>query len=194
MPGNPPDAAGRRDNVPQNKPGRNSWAGPPPKRGSQDRWLFAVALLAMASPMHAAEIKVLSSNATKTLLEDIAPDVRDAPAGTRSRSASARRSRWPSACEAGEAADLVVITPEAIDQLAKDRARWWPARNIEIARSLIGIAVRRGAPRPDIGTPEALKQDAAGGEVRDLLRLPRPARPAASIPTRCSSGSASPPR
>ena len=37
------------------------------------RWLFAVALLAMASPMHAAEIKVLSSNATKTLLEDIGP-------------------------------------------------------------------------------------------------------------------------
>jgi molybdate transport system substrate-binding protein len=57
----------------------------------------------------------------------------------------------------GEAADLVVITPEAIDQLAKDN-KVVPGSRIEIARSLVGVAVRSGAPRPDISTPDALRK------------------------------------
>ncbi len=59
--------------------------------------------------------------------------------------------------DAGETADLVVITPEAIEQLTK-QGKVAPGTQVEIARSLVGIAVKRGAPRPDIGTPDALRK------------------------------------
>ena len=71
--------------------------------------------------------------------------------------------------DAGETADLVVITPQAIEQLTK-QGKVLPGTEIEIARSLIGIAVKRGAPKPDIGTPDALRKNAARGEIGDLLR------------------------
>ena len=120
------------------------------------RWLFAVALLALASPMHAAEIKVLSSNATKTLLEDIAPMFEKA-SGHKVTLGFGTSQQVAKRVEAGEAADLVVITPEAIDKLVKDN-KVVAGSNIEIARSLIGIAVRRGTPHPDIRTPDALRK------------------------------------
>jgi molybdate transport system substrate-binding protein len=59
--------------------------------------------------------------------------------------------------QAGEDADLAVITPEAIDQLTKE-GKLVAGSQIEIARSLIGIAVKSGAPKPDIGTPDALRK------------------------------------
>lgn len=37
------------------------------------RWLFALSLLVAADQARAAEIKVLSSNATKSLLEELGP-------------------------------------------------------------------------------------------------------------------------
>jgi len=59
--------------------------------------------------------------------------------------------------EAGEAADLVFMTSRAIEKLvALGRIR--PESRAELLRSGVGMAVRAGAPRPDIGTAEKLKQ------------------------------------
>jgi molybdate transport system substrate-binding protein len=53
-------------------------------------------------------------------------------------------------------ADIVVTGIEAIDDLAKEGAV--PAANrANIFLSRVGVAVREGAPKPNIGTPEALK-------------------------------------
>src|SRR5215204_4033595 len=112
------------------------------------RWLFAAALLAMASPVHAAEIKVLSSNATKTLLEEFGPMFEKA-SGHKVTLGFGTSQQVAKRVESGEPADLVVITPEAIDQLAKDN-KVVPGSRIEIARSLIGVGVRSGTPHPDI--------------------------------------------
>jgi molybdate transport system substrate-binding protein len=119
-------------------------------------WLIAVVALAITTQAHAAEIKVLSSNATKTLLEDIAPMFEKA-SGHKVTLGFGTSQQVAKRVESGEAADLVVITPEAIDRLVKD-GKVIAGTNVEIARSLIGIAVRRGTPHPDIRTPEALKK------------------------------------
>jgi molybdate transport system substrate-binding protein len=59
--------------------------------------------------------------------------------------------------EAGAVADLVVTTPEAIDALVKD-GKLVPGTRVNFVQSGVGVAVRAGARRPDISTPEAFKQ------------------------------------
>src|SRR5262245_52992417 len=57
----------------------------------------------------------------------------------------------------GATGDLAILTDEAIDDLIR-KGKVVPGSRVDLARSAIGIAVRVGAPKPDIGTPEALKK------------------------------------
>ena len=104
----------------------------------------------------AAEIKVLSSNATKTLLEDIAPMFERA-SGHKVTLGFGTSQQVVKRVQAGENADLGSSHRRRSTQLTK-QGKLVAGSQIEIARSLIGIAVQRGAPRPDIGTPDALRK------------------------------------
>ena len=57
----------------------------------------------------------------------------------------------------GEAADVAILTDDAVEGLI-EHGTLVPGSRRDIARSSIGIAVRAGAPRPDISTPAAFKQ------------------------------------
>jgi len=59
--------------------------------------------------------------------------------------------------DGGAAGDLVILTAEAVDDLIKKGAVAAGSR-VDIASSGIGIAVRKGAPRPDVSTAAALKR------------------------------------
>jgi molybdate transport system substrate-binding protein len=56
----------------------------------------------------------------------------------------------------GETVDLVIMAAPAIDALIKD-GKIVAGSNVNVARSGIGVAVRKGAPKPDIGSAQALK-------------------------------------
>jgi molybdate transport system substrate-binding protein len=56
----------------------------------------------------------------------------------------------------GEAFDVVVLTPAALDQLTK-AGKIVPGSAVPVARVAIGVAVKDGAPKPDISTVEAFK-------------------------------------
>jgi molybdate transport system substrate-binding protein len=56
----------------------------------------------------------------------------------------------------GEAADLVILTREGLDELATERRLIADSRT-DLARSYVGVAVKAGAPHPDIATPAALR-------------------------------------
>ena len=58
---------------------------------------------------------------------------------------------------AGAIADLAVLTAEAVDRLIAEGVMQ-PGSKVDLARSLVGIAVNRGARQPDIGTTEAFRQ------------------------------------
>ena len=58
--------------------------------------------------------------------------------------------------KAGDRPDIIILTPSAMDELDKSGALLAGTR-VEIARAQSGLAVRAGAPVPDISTPEALK-------------------------------------
>lgn len=58
---------------------------------------------------------------------------------------------------AGTAADAAILTEAAIDALIAAGIMAQGSR-VDLARSFIGVAVRAGAPRPDIATPESFRQ------------------------------------
>lgn len=57
---------------------------------------------------------------------------------------------------AGESADVVILTAEGIGELAAQGKL--AGAPLPLGRSGVGLAVRAGAPRPDIGTLDALKR------------------------------------
>ena len=63
----------------------------------------------------------------------------------------------PARLARGEAADVVILDGGAADELGR-RGLTRPDSKAELARSLIGMVVREGAPKPDIGSVEALRK------------------------------------
>ena len=59
--------------------------------------------------------------------------------------------------ESGETADVLILSRAGIETL-KQQGKIAPGSDVAFASSGVGIAVKAGAPKPDISTPEALKQ------------------------------------
>ena len=61
----------------------------------------------------------------------------------------------PSRLERGEAVDVVIVADDTLNELIKN-GRVLADSRVELARSGIGMAVRAGAPKPDISSVDAL--------------------------------------
>ena len=55
----------------------------------------------------------------------------------------------------GETADILILNRPPLDELT-DAGHIRPESRVDLVRSVIGMAVRSGAPKPDISTREAL--------------------------------------
>ncbi len=64
--------------------------------------------------------------------------------------------------QAGEPFDVVVLASDAIDKLVAE-GRVVSGSKTDFARSAVAIAVRAGAPQPEIGSEDALRQVLASG-------------------------------
>jgi len=128
------------------------------------------ALLALGGSASAAEIKALITTALKTSIEELAPQFERA-SGHKLRASYGPSSMIVRRIAAGEDADFVIVGGDGIDTLIKQGKVMDSAK---FARSMIGAAVARGAPKPDISSAEAFKHallaaksvayaDAAGG-------------------------------
>jgi len=62
----------------------------------------------------------------------------------------------PIRLERGEAIDVVILAAPALDDLIK-QGKVRAGSRVDLVKSLIGMAVKAGAPRPDISTVDALK-------------------------------------
>lgn len=119
--------------------------------------LVAVAALAGgAVQAGAAEIKVLTTGAFKPVVTALAP-LFEQRSGHKlvidNDTAGALQRR----IAGGENFDLLVLTPGGLDQLAK-AGQVDPASVRRLARVAIGVAVKQGAPAPDIATVDAFKR------------------------------------
>jgi molybdate transport system substrate-binding protein len=71
---------------------------------------------------------------------------------------------------AGEAADVVILTREGLDELASE-GRVALESCVDLARSFVGIAVKAGAAHPDISTEAALRATLRGARSVAYSRL-----------------------
>ena len=113
-------------------------------------------LLMIGIAAEAAELKVLSATAMQTVMEDLGPKFERAT-GHKLAITFATLGGVVKRVQDGETADVVVIPQQGIDTLVKDGKA--PAGKVTVlARSGIVVAVRKGAPKPDISSPDALKR------------------------------------
>lgn len=71
---------------------------------------------------------------------------------------------------AGEAADVVILTREGLDEVVRER-RVVSESCVDLARSYVGLAVRAGEPHPDISTESALRAALLGARAVAYSRL-----------------------
>jgi molybdate transport system substrate-binding protein len=101
-------------------------------------------------------LKILSGGAMRPLLVEAVPKFEQAH-GIKAEVRFALTSVLAKEIEKGAAFDLALLPRPELDALAAIGAIA-PGTQTDIARSTVGLAVRRGAPKPDISTAEALKR------------------------------------
>lgn len=104
---------------------------------------------------NAAEITVLSTTASKEALHELVPMFERA-SGHRVKITYGGGPGMADRVRGGIAADLFIGPAEYTDALLKE-GKLVARSRVDFARSSTGVAVRAGAPRPDISTPEKLR-------------------------------------
>ncbi len=115
-----------------------------------------VAAGAIAMPVNAAEIKIMSTPAATTALHTAAADFERATGHkviiTFSNIATTRKR-----IAAGEDFDMIVVSPKAIDDLTRE-GKLAAGASHNMGRTGLAIVGHKGSPRPDISTVESFKR------------------------------------
>jgi molybdate transport system substrate-binding protein len=102
------------------------------------------------------EIKVLSTTAMKTVFEDLAPAFERLTGNRLAVTLGPSLRLEKQLCE-GEAADMAIVSAAGARDLVAT-GKMIAGSVVDIATSSIGVAVRKGAPRPDIATVEGFRR------------------------------------
>ena len=129
---------------------------------SRLRWLLIIAVtcLSMAGAASAADVRVMISAGFYGAYAELGPAFERASGHhlvtTRGPSMGDSPEAIPARLARGEAADVVILDGAAADKLG-ERGLVRPDSKTEFARSLIGMVVRAGEAKPDIGSVEAFR-------------------------------------
>ena len=119
------------------------------------RAYLAVLFLLAASPAASQTLTILSSNATKALIEELAPQFEKASGQEltlRFDNSAALKAR----IDKGEGFDVAVMTGSLISDLAMSGKLAAPSRR-DVARAGVGMAIHPMATKPDISSLDTLK-------------------------------------
>ena len=122
--------------------------------------LLVACLLIFARSAAADDISVMTSGAFTAAYLELRPQLERSlkvKIVTTATSMGVGSDSIPSRLERGEAVDVVIVADAALIQLIKSGSILADSR-VELARSGIGMAVRKGAPKPDISSVDALKR------------------------------------
>jgi molybdate transport system substrate-binding protein len=118
----------------------------------------AAAALAVSTTAVAqnAPLNVIASNGMRAVIDELAPQA-ERELGRKLANDFSTTAAQRQRIEKGDAFDAVVLTTEALDALAK-AGKVAPDSVTPLGRSGVGVGVRAGAAKPDVGSPEALKR------------------------------------
>jgi molybdate transport system substrate-binding protein len=111
-------------------------------------------LMLLLGAAHATEIKVMYPPPLRTMLSELIPQFERASGHKLSVT---YESSWllVERMQKGETPDVAFLTARQTDDLIREGKL---VRRLDVARSSIGLAVRAGAPKPEIGSVEAFKR------------------------------------
>jgi molybdate transport system substrate-binding protein len=129
---------------------------------ARTRWLarLVAAVMVLPTAASAADVRVMISAGFFHVYSELGPTFERASGHhlvtTRGPSMGDSPESIPMRLARGEAADVVILDGGAADKLASEGLLRADSK-VTLARSLIGMVVKAGAPKPDIGSVEAFK-------------------------------------
>src|SRR5438477_4414134 len=118
--------------------------------------IIAASALLLSGMADSAEIKVLSTQATQEAYLELVAQFEKAT-GHKVATVFTGTVNVQKRLADGEAYDLIIMAGPAIDEQIK-LGRAVAGSRVDVAKSGTGVAVRKGAARPDISSPDALKK------------------------------------
>lgn len=103
-----------------------------------------------------AEIKLFATNAVRSVLDELVPPFERA-SGHKISIGYNTTAQTLSLIRGGGTADMLIATAAGVDELTKI-GKVVPGSRVDLASSSIGVAVRAGAPKPDISSVDAFKR------------------------------------
>jgi molybdate transport system substrate-binding protein len=124
-------------------------------------WVFAalvagLSAMTMGHTAYAAEIKVLSAGAMRGVVDALLPEF-EKTTGHKVTIDNATAGVLAKRIEDGEAFDVAIITATVVDGLLA-KGKLAAGSRIDLAKVGMGVAVKAGAPLPDIKTVDAFKR------------------------------------
>ena len=119
------------------------------------RWLCVCLMLASGLAV-AADVRVLAGSAVDTAFAVLIPQFERETGDKVLYDGDGAIGQMAARVEAGEAVDVLVVSRKQIEELEK-KGHLVSGTARVIARMGVGVFVRKGAPKPDISTPEAFK-------------------------------------
>lgn len=122
--------------------------------------LIVACALFLAVTVHAGDIRVMTSGAFTAPYLELFPQYERASMNriiTVTTTMGVGADSIPNRIARGEAVDVVIVAAAALDALIRE-GRIVAGTRVDLAKSGIGMAVRSGAPRPDISSVDALKR------------------------------------
>lgn len=126
-------------------------------------WLSLVLLAGSVFPSisYADEILVVTSGGFSAAYDQLVPLYEQATGHkvltARGASLGNAQDSIPSRMARGEQFDIVILADSGLEQLIA-QGKVQAGSRVDLARSMIGMSVRKGTPKPDISSVEALKQ------------------------------------
>lgn len=105
---------------------------------------------------NAADIKVMSSGSLKLALNQLVPDFQKS-SGNTVTIVYGPAGAITNLVRKGDAADVVIVSRSQLEGL-ESQGKVAHGSRVDIAGSALGVAVRKGAPKPDISSVEAFKR------------------------------------
>ncbi|HUL00731.1 MAG TPA: substrate-binding domain-containing protein [Nitrospirota bacterium] len=116
--------------------------------------VVALTAILTVTNVSAAEITVIASNAVKEAFSELVPNF-EKVSGHKVKTIWGGTVDITQRIAGGEVVDIVIVPASGIDNLIKQGRL--TGNRVDFVRSGIGVAIRPGAPRPDISTGEAVK-------------------------------------